>query len=77
MKIYVRGRSKAQSGSRMPRYRVIATEGGDLRFLANHLRKVDIETIAGDLGAEIVYLPEREHTLEKQSSRKTAKKPTR
>jgi hypothetical protein len=40
---------------------VIATQGGELRFHADHLRKVDVETIAKDLDAQVVYLPEREH----------------
>ncbi|OPY30746.1 MAG: hypothetical protein A4E28_00149 [Methanocella sp. PtaU1.Bin125] len=62
MKIFVRGRTKVQEGSRTPRYRVVATEGVDLRFHADHLRKTDLETIAENLGAEIIYLPEREHT---------------
>jgi hypothetical protein len=66
MKIFVRERTRSKEGGRSPRYRVIATEGSDLRFHADHLRKVDIETIANDLGAQIVYLPEREHSGEKK-----------
>ena len=66
MKIYVRERTKGQEGSRNPRFRVIATEGGELRFHAAHLRKTDIETIAGDLGAKVVYLPGREHIEKKK-----------
>ncbi len=57
MKIYVRERSRSKEGGRNPRFRIVATEGGDLRFHADHLRKVDLETIAGDLDAEVVYLP--------------------
>jgi hypothetical protein len=59
MKIYVRERMMSKEGSRNPRYRVVATEGGDLRVHADHLRKVDLDTIADDLGAQVVYLPER------------------
>jgi hypothetical protein len=66
MKIFVRERTRSKEGGRSPRFRVIATEGGDLQFHADHLRKVDIETIAKDLGAHIVYLPEREHSGEKK-----------
>jgi hypothetical protein len=69
MKIYVRERTKSKEGSRSPRFRVVATEGGNLRFHADHLRKTDIETIAKDLDAEIVELPGREHV------EKTGKEP--
>ncbi len=68
MKIYVRERTKGQEGGRNPRFRVIATEGGDMRFHAYHLRKVDIETIAKDIGAQVVYLPEREHAGKKKKA---------
>jgi hypothetical protein len=68
MKIYVRERTKSKEGGRNPRYRVIASQGGELRFHADHLRKVDIETIAKDLGAEVVYMPEREHVGKKKKS---------
>ncbi len=61
MKIYVRERTRGQEGKRNPRFRVIATQGGELRFHADHLRKVDIETIAKDLDAQVIYMPEREH----------------
>jgi hypothetical protein len=66
MKIYVRERTMGKEGSRNPRYRIVATEGGDLRFHADHLRKIDIETIAQDLDAEVVYLPGREHSEHKE-----------
>jgi len=62
MKIYVRERTRSKEGGRNPRFRVVATEGGELRFHADHLRKTDIETIAKDLGAEIIQLPGREHS---------------
>jgi hypothetical protein len=68
MKIFVRERTRSREGGRNPRYRVIATEGGDLRFHADHLRKVDIETIAKDLGAEVIFLPEREHVEKKMKA---------
>jgi len=68
MKIYVRERTRSKEGGRNPRYRVIASEGGELRFHADHLRKVDIETIARDLDAQIVYLPDREHVEKKEKA---------
>jgi hypothetical protein len=57
VKIYVRERMLSKEGSRTPRFRIVATQGGDLRFHADHIRKVDLETIAGDLDAEVIYLP--------------------
>ncbi len=56
MKIYVRERLKVGKGVKQPRYKVVAVTGGDLQVLAGHLRKTELEQIAGDVGAEIVYL---------------------
>ncbi len=56
MKIYVRERIKVGEGVRQPRYKVVAVAGGDLQMLAGHLRKTELEQIARDVGAEIVYL---------------------
>lgn len=47
----------SKEGGRNPRFRIVATEGGDLRFHADHIRKVDLDTIAGDLDAQVIYLP--------------------
>ncbi len=75
MKIFVRERTiKNKEGGRSPRYRVVATEGGDLRVNAEHLRKVDIETIAKSLGAEIIMLPGREHSEEAAEVKHKAKR---
>jgi hypothetical protein len=63
MKIYVRERMKVKTGVKAPRFRVLAvTNGssgadGQLTFLTRlHLRKVELEQIAKDVGAEVVYL---------------------
>ncbi len=56
MKIYVRERLKVGKGVKQPRYKVVAVTGGDLQVLAGHLRKTELEQIAGDVGAEVVYL---------------------
>lgn len=74
MKIYVRERTKSKEGSRSPRFRVVATEGGNLRFHADHLRKTDIETIAKDLDAEIIQLPGREHAAKPEKELKAKRK---
>ncbi len=68
MKIYVRERTKVGEGVRQPRYNVLAVAGGDLRVYAHHFRKTELEQIAKDLSAELVYLssmPEAEHGTKK------------
>ncbi len=56
MKIYVRERLKVGNGVHQPRFKVVAVTGGELQVLAGHLRKTELEQIARDAGAEIVYL---------------------
>ena len=60
MKIYVRERMKVKSGVKEPRFRILAVTGGSgtshLKFESRHLRKVELEQIAKDVGAEVVYL---------------------
>lgn len=56
MKIYVRERLKVGKGVKQPRYKVVAVTGGELQVLAGHLRKTELEQIAADVGAEIIYL---------------------
>jgi hypothetical protein len=63
LKIYVRERLKVKTGVKAPRFRVIAVTNGSsgadaqLTFLTRmHLRKVELEQIAKDVGAEVVYL---------------------
>lgn len=61
IKIYVRERLKVGSGVKEPKFRVIAVTGSAkdnayLKIKATHFRKVEIEQIAKDLGAKMVYL---------------------
>lgn len=74
MKIFVRERAKAKQGSRTHRFRVIAIQGGDITFQAPHMRKIDIETIAENVGAEVVYLREKEGAEDKADDERKAKK---
>ena len=68
MKIYVRERQKVGSGVKQPKFRVVAVTGGKgdeahLKIEATHFRKTEIEQIAKDVGAEIIWLepmPEEE-----------------
>jgi hypothetical protein len=60
-KIYVRERLKVRSGVKQPKYRLVAVTsavGNDnhLKIEAAHFRKIEIEQIAKDVGAEVVYL---------------------
>ncbi len=56
MKIYVRGRQKVGEGVHQPMYRIVAVTGGSIQIQAVHFRKMEIEQIAKDVGAQVVYL---------------------
>ncbi len=56
MKIYVRERLRVGKGVKQPRFRVVAVSGKELHLYAAHLRKTELEQIAKDVGADIVYL---------------------
>lgn len=63
MKIYVRERQKVGTGVKQPRFRVVAVveeedDKNRLKVEGVHFRKVELEAIAKDLEAEIVYLEE-------------------
>ncbi|MDG6258027.1 MAG: hypothetical protein QCH35_10580 [Methanomicrobiaceae archaeon] len=66
VKIYVRERQKVGTGVHQPRFRVVAVVGEESKhskFEAVHFRKTELEQIAKDMDAEIVYLevmPEEE-----------------
>ncbi len=69
IKIYVRERIKVGSGVKHPKYRVLAISSSseddlNLEIEAVHFRKIELEQIAKDVGAKIVYLkpmPEDQH----------------
>ena len=73
-KIYVRERIKVGSGVKQPKFRVVAvtSKAGDethLKIEGTHFRKTELEEIAKDIGAEIVYLsvvPEEERGSKKE-----------
>lgn len=61
IKIYVRERIKVGSGVKHPKYRVLAISYSseddlNLEIEAVHFRKNELEQIAKDVGAKIVYL---------------------
>lgn len=55
-KIFVRERSKIGIGDEKPRFAILAVHGIDLDFIARHARKQEIEAIAKETGAEVIYL---------------------
>lgn len=54
--IFVRERRKVNEKEKKPRFAVVAVSGIDLKVKAMHVRKQEIEEIASQLGAEVVYL---------------------
>ena len=56
MKIYVRERQKVGEGVESPKYRIIAVTGGEIQINATHFRKFEIEQIAKDVKAEVVFM---------------------
>ncbi|KQC09320.1 MAG: hypothetical protein APR55_10385 [Methanolinea sp. SDB] len=58
VKIYVRERLKVREGARQPMFRIVAVTGGQVQIELTHFRKFEIEQIAKDIGAEVVYLEE-------------------
>ena len=56
MKIYVRERQKVGEGVESPKYRIVAVTGGELQIEAPHFRKFEIEQIAKDVGAQVIFM---------------------
>lgn len=56
-KIFVRERRKIEKGEKKPRFRIVGVSGPDLKIYAKHLRRLELEAIAEQAGAEVVYLP--------------------
>ncbi|HOJ97444.1 MAG TPA: hypothetical protein PK024_11495 [Methanospirillum sp.] len=56
MKIFVRERQKVGAGVKSPKYRILAVTGGQIQVVATHFRKIELEMIAKEVGAEIVWL---------------------
>ena len=56
MKIYVRERQKVGDGVESPKYRIVAVTGGQLQIEAPHFRKFEIEQIAKDVGAQVIFM---------------------
>lgn len=57
-KIFVRERRKIEKGEKKPRLRIVGVSGNDIKLYAKHIRKIELETIANETGAQIIYLPD-------------------
>ncbi|MGC9333498.1 MAG: hypothetical protein ACP5JJ_05075 [Anaerolineae bacterium] len=59
-KIFVRHRRHAGQGAGRPRFAIVATHGLDLRVYKTRVRRGELEKMAAELEADIVYLPRGE-----------------
>jgi hypothetical protein len=55
-KIFVRERRKVEKGEKKPRFRIVGVSGSDLRIYVKHIRKQELDQLAGSVGAEVVYV---------------------
>jgi len=63
-KIFVRHRRHVGQGAGRPRFAVVAAQGANLNVYKTRVRRAELEKIAAEIGAEIVYLPRGEHDEE-------------
>jgi hypothetical protein len=63
-KIFVRHRRHVGQGAGRPRFAIVAAHGVDLRVFKTRVRRAELEKIAAESGAEIVYLPRGERAAE-------------
>ena len=68
-KIFVRERQKVGTGAGQPRFRVVAAFEADLKVYVPHLRRAELEQIAKETGAEVVYLTRGEQTGQSERDR--------
>lgn len=59
-KIFVRERRKVEKGEKKARFRVVGLSSKDIKIFAKHIRKNELELIAKEANAEIVYLSRHE-----------------
>jgi hypothetical protein len=59
-KIFVRHRRHVGQGAGRPRFAIVAAQGADLKVFKTRIRRAELEKIAAEIDAEIVYLPRGE-----------------
>ena len=65
-KIFVRHRRHVSQGAGRPRFAIVAAQGTDLSVFKTRVRRAELEKIAAEIDAEIVYLPRGEQSEESQ-----------
>ena len=63
-KIFVRHRRHVGEGAGRPRFAIVAAQGVDLKVFKTRVRRAELEKLAAETGAEIVYLPRGEYAME-------------
>ncbi len=63
-KIFVRHRRHVGQGAGRPRFAIVAAQGADLNVYKTRVRRAELEKIAAEIDAEIVYLPRGESAEE-------------
>jgi hypothetical protein len=63
-KVFVRHRRHVGQGAGRPRFAIVAAQGADLNVYKTRVHRAELEKIAAEIGAEIVYLPRGEHVEE-------------
>jgi hypothetical protein len=56
-KLFVRERGNVGEGDGVPRFEIVAVSGADLQVYHSHVRRAEVEALAAEIGASIVYLP--------------------
>jgi len=59
-KIFVRERKHVGEGAGRPRFSIVAVQGADLHVYHTHIRRAELEKLAAEIGADVVYLPRGE-----------------
>jgi len=59
-KIFVRHRRHVGQGAGRPRFAIVAAQGTDLNVYKTRVRRAELEKMAAEIDAEIVYLPRGE-----------------
>lgn len=54
--IFVRERRKVEKGEKKPRFRICGVSGLNLKVYASHMRKMELDEMAGHLGAKVIVL---------------------
>jgi hypothetical protein len=67
-KIFVRQRRHAGRGAGRPRFAIVASHGIDLRVYKTRVRRAELEKLASELEAEVVYLPRGEDAGESEAT---------